>query len=100
MSWSVPSRILAWLLALFDSDDKHFLKHSLKNFILFLLILMGAISLNFVHDLVKLRVTTNAFLLNTILAVEYLMLVLDSLWFACSITLQVLRLIRNLWEQR
>ena len=98
-SW-VPSRLLTWLLDLFDSDDKHFLKHSLKNFILFLLILMAAISLNFVHDLVKLRVTTNAFMLNTILAVEYLMLVLDCLWFSCSITLQVLRLIRNRWDQR
>jgi hypothetical protein len=61
---------------------------------------MFAISLNFIHDFVKLRVTTNPVLLTTILAVEYLMLVLDFLWFSCTITLQVLRLIRNRWEQR
>ena len=82
---------------LFDKDDIHFVKHTLRNVAIFLLILLVALVLNFIHDGVKHYFTKNPILLAAILTVEYVMLSADVLWFVACLILDTAQLIKNRW---
>ena len=83
--------------ALFDDDDVHFVKHTLRNVAIFLLILLVALVLNFLHDGVKSYLTKNPILLAAILTVEYVMLFADVLWFVACLILDTAQLIPKRW---
>jgi len=84
--------------SLSDGPEFEFVKDTIKNAILFLLIAALAIALNYLVNLLK-STGISKFILWGLEGLEYLIFVADVVWFVSFLIVSTILLVRNVWSK-